>query len=141
MCSLEVPANETVIAVNVGHNPSSGSISSLTFETDKGTAIEFKGTRPESDPRRSKVRDGEKIVGLQCSTHENSKELSSINFITWKPVKNSYKELTQKAVRTGMKMDDHDSYKELTQKAVRTGMKMDDQKIQLDRGSAPDKSV
>ena len=79
-----------------------------------------------------------------CSTHENSKELSSINFITWKPVKasdDSYKELTQKAVRTGMKMDDHDSYKELTQKAVRTGMKMDDQKIQLDRGSAPDKSV
>lgn len=52
-----------------------------------------------------------------CSTHENSKELSSINFITWKPVKasdDSYKELTQKAVRTGMKMDDHDSYKELT---------------------------
>ena len=55
MCSLEVPDNETVKAVNVGHNPSSGSISSLTFETDKGTAIEFKGTRPESDPKRSRV--------------------------------------------------------------------------------------
>ena len=62
-CSLEVPQGENINRIKVRHKASPASIQNITFETDKGTEIEFNGKLSDGVWSEIALEEGEIIVG------------------------------------------------------------------------------
>ena len=87
-CSLEVPQGENINRIKVRHKASPASIQNITFETDKGTEIEFNGKLSDGVWSEIALEEGEMIVGCYgCCWSEKQPEIVGLGFVTWRPGK------------------------------------------------------
>lgn len=68
------------------HKASTASIQNVTFDTDKGTEVEFNGKLSDGKTSKFKIEKGEKIVGVYgyCWSSKQP-EVVALGFVIWKP--------------------------------------------------------
>jgi hypothetical protein len=70
------------------HKSSTASIQNITFDTDKGTEIEFNGKLSDGKWTECKLQPGQLIVGCYgCCWSQKQPELVGMGFIVWTPPK------------------------------------------------------
>ena len=87
-CSLDVPEDEIISGIRIYHSPREPYIQNITFETNGGSELEFKGSKKNRSGSwySEDIFEGERIVGLYGYLKDEPEgELAALGFVVWTP--------------------------------------------------------